>query len=454
MAGARTALAQIPSAQADIRPSALQRSTGPLSLGEPRSIPPIVHEVLRAPGRPLEPTLRGSMEAFFHKDFSGVRVRTNDRASQSAEAVNAEAYTVGQDIVFGRDRFAPQSTEGRRLLAHELAHVAQDGHTSAPPTDVVGVADSAEETAADRAADLAMRGGRIGELLPPRISGGLRRQATTDPFAAAQQQIITLGETQDAASRQRALDLILSTYYQRPPNFDGIFYDANFQSTSPQGAETGPSPGQPSFGGRQRTTISPRFFNNIRSRFDQRVRTIGHELQHVGQRSPGKERSVGSTFAGIGVGAAIGAAAGGIGLGIAAAAHATMSAGLIGGVLGAAGAVGGLIGGLTDPFASSPEPVRNQHTREFLAIHWTVTSQVRGIGALPRGQMLQNINQPGAGALAEYQQMPAEDQQRYRRQYEEILEIKRRLESQAPASTPASGSPANPGNAAPTGGGR
>ena len=90
----------------------------------PGGIPPIVHDVLRWPGRPLDAATRASMEARFGHDFSRVRVHTDDRAAESARAVRALAYTVGQDIVFGRGQFAP-TPAGRRLLAHELAHTIQ-----------------------------------------------------------------------------------------------------------------------------------------------------------------------------------------------------------------------------------------------------------------------------------------------------------------------------------------
>jgi hypothetical protein len=339
--------------------------------------------------------------------------------------------------VFAPGRFAPRSGEGQRLLAHELAHILQDGANATAAPRQVDSKDSQAERSADSLAAAVLRGGATTRAYQSTSEPVLHRQAA-DAGATARERIIALGEADDAASRQQALDLILSTYYDRPPNFDGIVYDPNLHSTSPQDAETGPAPGQQSFGGRQRITIGPRFFNHLRDRFEQRVRTIGHELQHVGQRSPGSGRSVGSTLGGIGLGAGIGLAAAGIGLGIAAAAGATLSAGLVGGVLGGAGALGGLIGGLADPFGSGNEPVRDPNTREFLAMHWTITGEVRDLGPLPRGQILQTINYPDAGILARWARMPAADQQRYRRQYEEVLAIKQRLEGGgAPAAAPA-----------------
>ncbi len=87
--------------------------------------PASVDRVLASPGRPLEPVLRQEMEQRFGHDFSRVRVHTGAAAGQSAREVNANAYTVGHDVVFGTARFAPGTHQGRRLLAHELAHVVQ-----------------------------------------------------------------------------------------------------------------------------------------------------------------------------------------------------------------------------------------------------------------------------------------------------------------------------------------
>ena len=97
----------------------------------PGEAPAIVHEVLSSPGRPLDPATRADMEHGLGRDLGGVRVHTGDRAAASSRAVGARAYTVGADIVFDRGRYAPRSPEGRRLLAHELAHVAQQG--AGPP---------------------------------------------------------------------------------------------------------------------------------------------------------------------------------------------------------------------------------------------------------------------------------------------------------------------------------
>src|SRR5262249_51867263 len=87
--------------------------------------PASVDRALASPGTPLEPALRQDMEQRFGRDFSWVRVHSGAAAEQSARDVNAHAYTVGYDIAFGAGQYAPATRDGRRLLAHELAHVVQ-----------------------------------------------------------------------------------------------------------------------------------------------------------------------------------------------------------------------------------------------------------------------------------------------------------------------------------------
>jgi hypothetical protein len=137
---------------------------------QPAEVPPIVHEVLRSPGRPLEPSVCSAMERYFgaaaprmapsgpvntvddpaeleaealarhpssgpaRHDFSRVRIHTDAQAARSAQAVDALAYTVGSHIVFDLGQYRPHSLEGRHLLAHELAHTLQQ---SAHPASVL-----------------------------------------------------------------------------------------------------------------------------------------------------------------------------------------------------------------------------------------------------------------------------------------------------------------------------
>ena len=87
--------------------------------------PRIVDEVLNSSGAPIDRTTLRQMEARFGQQFGDVRIHTDARAADSARAVHALAYTVGRNIVFGAERYTPDSYEGRKLLAHELAHVVQ-----------------------------------------------------------------------------------------------------------------------------------------------------------------------------------------------------------------------------------------------------------------------------------------------------------------------------------------
>jgi hypothetical protein len=99
------------------------KSAGPAA-ADLAEAPASVHEVLRSPGRPLDPATRAYFEPRFGRDFSHIRIHTDPQAAASARAVNALAYTAGNHIVFGAGAEA-LSNSGRPLIAHELAHTAQ-----------------------------------------------------------------------------------------------------------------------------------------------------------------------------------------------------------------------------------------------------------------------------------------------------------------------------------------
>jgi hypothetical protein len=120
---------------AECRQKRLQRKA--VGHANPETAPPIVHEVLRSPGRPLDTETRAFMEPRFGHDFSQVRVHTDAKAAQSAQAVNALAYTVGRNVVFGAGQYAPGTSEGWRLLAHELTHVVQQRAYSGATSEAV-----------------------------------------------------------------------------------------------------------------------------------------------------------------------------------------------------------------------------------------------------------------------------------------------------------------------------
>jgi hypothetical protein len=88
-------------------------------------VSPIVHQVLSSNGQPLDAETVAFFEPRFGHDFSQVRIHTDERSAESAQTVNALAYTVGQDVVFAQGQYMPETTEGKRLLAHELTHTLQ-----------------------------------------------------------------------------------------------------------------------------------------------------------------------------------------------------------------------------------------------------------------------------------------------------------------------------------------
>jgi hypothetical protein len=122
---------------------------------------PVLDVVGKGGGAPLGDGLRSEMESRLGADFGDVRVHRDATASESARTVDAHAYTVGSDVVFRSDRWAPDSEAGKHTLAHELTHVMQQraGPVAGTETgDGIRLSDPADsfERAADRNADVAM----------------------------------------------------------------------------------------------------------------------------------------------------------------------------------------------------------------------------------------------------------------------------------------------------------
>jgi hypothetical protein len=125
-------------------------------------------------GRPLESEARGVMERAFGADFSHVRVHDGRDASAIARALGARAFTLGNHIAFAADQYQPRGAKGKRLLAHELAHVVQQrGGVGTPQREVGTVKDPAEREA-DRAAQAAVSGVRMPPL--SRVPMAVQRQ--------------------------------------------------------------------------------------------------------------------------------------------------------------------------------------------------------------------------------------------------------------------------------------
>jgi hypothetical protein len=151
------------------------RSDGPSDVGAD------THAVVGESGVPLDSATRTSMETRFGRDLSGVRVHTDSRAGQTADALGADAYTMGRHIVFAPDKFAPSTPHGRSLLAHELAHtIQQEGAADGRPSETAAIdPDPTSETQARTA------GERLGAA-PGTLTRASRVTLQRQPAAPAQ----------------------------------------------------------------------------------------------------------------------------------------------------------------------------------------------------------------------------------------------------------------------------
>jgi outer membrane protein OmpA-like peptidoglycan-associated protein len=156
------------------RGASLQRRSGGKS--GPSEAPPIVHEVLRSPGQPLDAATRAFMEPRFGQSFSAVRVHADARAAESAREVNALAYTVGRDVVFAAGQYAAQTTGGKKLLAHELTHVVQQSAMTKGGNLRLDNPYSAEESAAVRASEQILSGEQV--RIDPAVADPIVRRQT------------------------------------------------------------------------------------------------------------------------------------------------------------------------------------------------------------------------------------------------------------------------------------
>lgn len=162
---------------------------GPGSVAlRPSQVPPggaanpaasVLGVVGRQAGQPLPAEVKADAEAAFGVDFSDVRIHTGSEAAQSAAGVAARAYTVGNEIVFGRGSFAPGTPEGRHDLAHELTHVIQQRTGSVAGTDIgAGVAVSDPSDAFEQEAEATARRFTSGHRVP---AAGRRRAPSAQP---------------------------------------------------------------------------------------------------------------------------------------------------------------------------------------------------------------------------------------------------------------------------------
>jgi hypothetical protein len=109
----------------DDAPTSSQVAASATTAKRQSSLSPLVYRALQSPGRPIDAGSRSFFERRTGRDYSRVRIHTNDISAQAAGSLSASAYTVGSDIVFNRSKYAPTTPRGQLLLMHELRHVDQ-----------------------------------------------------------------------------------------------------------------------------------------------------------------------------------------------------------------------------------------------------------------------------------------------------------------------------------------
>jgi Domain of unknown function (DUF4157) len=139
----------------------------PLETEQEDEVSPEVEDVIqrsRAGGSALDAKTRLQMESAFRADFGNVRVHTSARADALNQALNARAFTTGQDVFFREGEYRPGSSSGRELLAHELTHVVQQDAGTHPEPAIHLTSEEAEQEAEPLAAPATVK------LSPPPIA--------------------------------------------------------------------------------------------------------------------------------------------------------------------------------------------------------------------------------------------------------------------------------------------
>lgn len=243
--------------------------------GSVSDVPPIVHEVLRSAGQPLDGPTRAFFESRFGQDFSHVRLHTDAKAAESARSVNALAFTVGNQIAFGAGRYDPASLEGRKLLAHELTHTVQqtrsgvNANSSQPHAEAEAERNSAQMVSGSTT--------RVAGQVAP----GTMQKADDNPLDEKANKIIKAAKDTSKPIDQRAIDAvnsIVKTYYD-----SALMDSVTFDEKDPGLTTTYVGTGNKIKG---QTTVGKYFIENIDS-FARRVLQVGHEMEHIQQQRSG-----------------------------------------------------------------------------------------------------------------------------------------------------------------------
>lgn len=232
-------------------------------------------QALTSSGQPLDEPTRTFFESRLGQDFSRIRVHADAKAAESARAVHALAYTVGADIAFGHGRYAPGTSQGRLLLAHELTHVMQQ-RAGGPShgSSVQALEAEALESAARLTAGHPVR-------ITGHARGGMFQMAGDKSLDERAQKIIEAAKDTAKPIDRRAIDAvndILKVYWD-----PSMVKEVVYSEKEPGLATTPVGKGKEIKG---KITVGRYFVEHIDS-FARRVIQVGHELQHVKQQREG-----------------------------------------------------------------------------------------------------------------------------------------------------------------------
>jgi hypothetical protein len=160
------------------------------------NIPNVFSDALASPSHVLPDAVRAPMESRFNHDFSQVRLHTDANAEESADAINARAFTIGNDMYFKTGHYAPETLSGQKLLAHELTHVVQQAGSSPKGYSQSKLAQSQPgdvyETEADAVAERVTRGAPAGNI----------SNVTSTPMVQRQDKDLKTGTKQDEKKKE------------------------------------------------------------------------------------------------------------------------------------------------------------------------------------------------------------------------------------------------------------
>jgi hypothetical protein len=251
--------------------SRLQRDAS-ASMRDGDAAPPSVGQALADPGTPLQSELRENMDQRFGFDFSRVRVHTGTSAEQSAREIDASAYTVGNDIVFGSGQWAPATSGGRRLIAHELTHVVQQSGQGGAQLGPSGILSQHSQNCP------------FGALLqrqetttPPATDGA---QPTGDSVRSEVEALFKAFETAKTneaknTAAMQAVRVIIRAYNMSTKGLNKMRFNPSLNPK--HHAETGEVEGNPRA---SEVEFGPGAF---KSGFEWLVHIVAHELEHVRQ---------------------------------------------------------------------------------------------------------------------------------------------------------------------------